>query len=292
MVNGTFVEDGNMPKGNSLHIGLNRVDPGHYAGWSGPLNACEADAEDMQQIADRVGYDSQVLLTDRATRSAVIEGIENAAGRLKSGDIFFLSYSGHGGQIPDASGDEADLEDETWCLYDGELIDDELWEQWAGFKEGVRILVLSDSCHSGTVVRVAYDELAARGMVGRVVTRAEGDTQPAFRAMPDDVAFRTYRANRAFYKDITKPLPKKPSPVKATVCLISGCQDNQLSLDGTFNGLFTGTLLRVWNDGSFAGDYREFHNSIVRLMPPTQSPNYFIVGQPNPAFEDQKPFKI
>ena len=33
-------------KGVSLHVGLNKVDPQHYAGWSGPLNACEADAED------------------------------------------------------------------------------------------------------------------------------------------------------------------------------------------------------------------------------------------------------
>ena len=30
--------------GLSLHVGLNAVDPAHYAGWSGPLNACEADA--------------------------------------------------------------------------------------------------------------------------------------------------------------------------------------------------------------------------------------------------------
>ena len=26
----------------SLHIGLNKVDPGHYAGWDGELFACEA----------------------------------------------------------------------------------------------------------------------------------------------------------------------------------------------------------------------------------------------------------
>ena len=32
------------PRGASLHLGLNRVDPKHYAGWSGALGACEADA--------------------------------------------------------------------------------------------------------------------------------------------------------------------------------------------------------------------------------------------------------
>jgi hypothetical protein len=28
-----------MPKGQSLHIGLNLVDADHYAGWEGQLNA-------------------------------------------------------------------------------------------------------------------------------------------------------------------------------------------------------------------------------------------------------------
>jgi hypothetical protein len=93
-----------MARGVSLHIGVNRVNPKHYAGWSGPLTACEADAEDMQLIATAKGYESQILLTDNATRDAVIAGIGNAANRLTSGDIFLLTYSGHGGQIPVGSG--------------------------------------------------------------------------------------------------------------------------------------------------------------------------------------------
>ena len=38
---------------------------------------------------------------------------------------------------------------------------------------------------------------------------------------------------------------------RASVILISGCQDNQLSLDGDRNGLFTQTLLGVWDDGKW-----------------------------------------
>ena len=34
-----------MPKGHSLHIGLNSVDPAQYEGWDGQLAACEADAK-------------------------------------------------------------------------------------------------------------------------------------------------------------------------------------------------------------------------------------------------------
>jgi len=40
-----------MPKGISLHIGLNAVDPKHYQGWDGVLQACELDAKDMAAIA-------------------------------------------------------------------------------------------------------------------------------------------------------------------------------------------------------------------------------------------------
>ena len=39
----------------SLHIGLNSVSPKHYEGWSGPLAACEFDANDMEAIAKSQG---------------------------------------------------------------------------------------------------------------------------------------------------------------------------------------------------------------------------------------------
>jgi metacaspase-1 len=282
-----------MAKGVSLHIGMNRVDPKHYGGWDGPLQACEADAEDMADLAKKGGFSPTLLLTKKATREAVIAGVKAAAKKLKGGDIFFLTYSGHGGQVPDKSGDETDNQDETWCLYNGQLIDDELWELWAAFKKDVRVLVLSDSCHSGTAVKgAAYDELARAGVTRKPVSRAHGSAEPVFRAMPDDVAFKTYRENQKFYDKVADALPEKPSAVNANVRLISGCQDNQLSQDGAFNGLFTGTLLRVWNNGKFAGVYVDFHREILKRMPPTQSPNQLLVGRPNTGFDGQKPFTI
>jgi metacaspase-1 len=64
-----------------------------------------------------------------------------------------LTYSGHGGQVPDTNNDEVDRVDETWCLYDRQFLDDELYYFLSKFKEGVRILVFIDCCHSGTVIR-------------------------------------------------------------------------------------------------------------------------------------------
>ena len=35
-----------MAKGLSMHVGLNHVNPAHYEGWDGELNACVADARE------------------------------------------------------------------------------------------------------------------------------------------------------------------------------------------------------------------------------------------------------
>ena len=102
-----------MSTGLSLHIGLNAVNPAHYGGWSGPLNACEADAEDLRTVAVSQGFEPTLLKTSEATRDRVRAVIAAAAADAREGDIFFLSYSGHGGQVPDRSGDEQDLQDET-----------------------------------------------------------------------------------------------------------------------------------------------------------------------------------
>ncbi|BAL77541.1 caspase family protein [Bradyrhizobium cosmicum] len=272
-----------MATGISLHIGLNSVDPRHYEGWSGPLNACEADANDMADLAHTSGFAPSRLLTRKATRSAVLGGIAHAAKTLKSGDMFFLTYSGHGGQLPDLNGDEPDGKDETWCLYDGELIDDELYSSWRAFAAGVRILLLSDSCHSGSVSKALYYQARARSVSGTL-----------YRAMPDEVALRVYQNNKKTYDPLLKrrDLSEALGKIKASVLLISGCQDNQLSQDGTFNGLFTGTLKTVWNGGTFKGSYRGFHTAIGRKMPPDQSPKLSLVGASNPAFMAARPFTI
>lgn len=278
-----------MAKGLSLHIGLNRVNPDHYAGWAGPLGACEADAVSMEAIAALAGYTTRKLLTEAATRAAVSGAILEAADQLAAGDIFFLSYAGHGGQVPDTNGDESDDADETWCLFDGQLIDDELLQLWTRFASGVRVLVLSDSCHSGTVTRALRD---GNLQADSSDLRSFGIDKPVFRFMPQDVAIRTYMANRDMYDQLGASVPADTGTPAATVRLISGCQDDQTSADGPFNGLFTGTLLKVWKDGPFAGDYEGFHAAIVRRMPQSQQPNHFVFGPSAPAFDRQRPFTI
>ena len=183
-------------KAMSLHIGLNAVNPTDYAGWSGPLSACEFDANDMAAIAKSCGMKSTVLLTRKGTRANALAAIRSAAKQLKAGDLFFLTYSGHGGQVPDVTGEEDDKKDETWCLYDGQLIDDELYFELSRFAAGVRVLVLSDSCHSGTVTRAAPPQPGATLPNGRS------------KMMPLAVRMRTYREHQAFYDNLQQDVAK------------------------------------------------------------------------------------
>jgi hypothetical protein len=293
----------NRTRSLSVHIGLNAVSADHYGGWSGELMACEFDANDMAAIAQASGMKSTVLLTKRGTRANVLAAIRAASSQLKSGDLFFLTYSGHGGQVPDVTGEEEDKKDETWCLYDGELIDDELYLELSRFEEGVRVLVLSDSCHSGTVTRAPLPEADARP-IGRS------------KMMPPTVAMRTYREHQDFYDKLQKAVAAEAagslsldpdamlariavSPrltaiaaeCKASVVLIAGCQDNQTSMDGDHNGAFSEQLLQVWNHGAYRGTYAKFHAAIKARMPATQSPNFFTLG-PAAPFVAQQPFSV
>src|SRR5215467_8561878 len=73
-------------------------------------------------------HQSEQTLNEKSDTQSGPADIKAAAAKLKRNDIFFLTYSGHGGQVPNTGRDlEPDGFDETWCLYDGELIDDELY---------------------------------------------------------------------------------------------------------------------------------------------------------------------
>ncbi len=289
------------PQALSLHIGLNEVSGAAYAGWTGPLAACEFDANDIAAIARSRGIKPTLLLGKKGSRANVLAGIRRAAKALAAGDLFLLSYSGHGGQVPDVSGEEADKQDETWCLFDGQLIDDELYFELSRFKSGVRILVLSDSCHSGSVVRAGPP--------------APGTPHQRPKLMPPAVGMRVYAEHQAFYDKLQRDVAKAAGNAEVdpdtalanvaasgrlgaivkkfnpTVILISGCQDNQTSMDGDHNGAFTEQLLKVWNHGAFSGAYANFHARIKAGLPHTQSPNLFTLGKAG-GFLAQAPFAV
>ena len=287
-----------MAKGLSLHVGLNFVDSTHYKDekgkpWNGKLNGCENDAKSMQKLANSQGFESTILLRKKATCQQIINEIRSAAQQLQNGDIFFFSYSGHGGQAWDISGDEPSKEaasaaimeaggkDETFCFYDRQFLDDEMNKYLALFKSGVRILVLSDCCHSGTNTRDVTEESEN----ARIATVK----QISFTASNETTKF-----NRALYQAAWNDTLKTGTKLKSTVLLLSACQDSQLARDGNTNGAFTEALIKAWNNGNFKGAYRQLQQATSKFIPKdyNQTPNYYREGASNSAFEQQQPFTI
>lgn len=260
----------------SLHIGLNAVDPRSY-GAAFELTACEADAVDMRALAQSRGSEANTLLTEQATCDAVLQAMKGAAADLVPGDLYFLTYSGHGGQVPDLDGDEDDFLDETWCLFDSQLRDDDINTGLASFAEGVRILILSDSCHSGSVSRGV-----ARRRDANLVSSGPGKSK----RLPLASTVREFENHENQYRN-RNGLP--PSAVGATGALISGCQDDQESKDGDVNGAFTGAFLSVWDGGTFSGDHRKLHEAValtLRNQHFVQVPNLRTLSKDDGAYNE------
>ncbi len=270
-----------MAKGISLHIGVNKVDPDGYplnptysspayavvskdyrpvrfddgfnVGWEGPLASCEFDAEDMLRLARSQSFSASILKTKKATTGNVKNKIRSAAKKLKAGDIFLLTYAGHGAQVDDLNKDEIDKLDETWCLYDRMFLDDELQALYAEFARGVRVVVVADSCHSGSATRVGTsdDEKKREGL--------------GIRAMPLRAAKAIYEGNKEKYDRIQAGLGKRRKP-KASRILISACQDHQLAGGGDRNGQFTAALKEAWGGGKFSGNYRDLARKVKAAL--------------------------
>ena len=133
--------------------GVNEVDPAFYGGPN-RLGACENDAKALSEVAIQLGFQTKIRLTRQATSANLFADLRAAAAQLRAGDCLIVTYAGHGSTVRDENGDEKpNTEDQTWCLYDRMVIDDELGEAWTQFQPGVRIYVVADSCHSGTSTR-------------------------------------------------------------------------------------------------------------------------------------------
>lgn len=144
-----------QPRGMSVHVGVDKVDAAHY-GDEFPLSSCVNDAQKMQEIAESLGYETQIYANEAATVANFTGFMRAAIDNLYAGDSLLITFSGHGSEIPNTSADEeADGLDETLCFFDRMLIDDELYALFGQFREGVNIHAVFDSCHSGTAAKDA-----------------------------------------------------------------------------------------------------------------------------------------
>lgn len=286
-----------MPTGRSLHIALNFVDQNHYGGLT-DLKSAVNDAETMQAFATRFGYEPGVSLhNEQATAAAVLHNLEKYAQELEPGDILLLSYSGHGGQIDDPNYYTAEDNgpDETWCLYDRQLLDDELFEAFLRFKEGVRILVVSDSCHSGTVTREIGTDLVEETIAAALKSLAGN---PALRSKSMKAGLNPYAANfEKVYKPVQESLKERSLQqnrrVLASVKLFAACQDNQVAYDGDTNGRFTAMLKALLDTGLV--DEKTGSEKLLDLLKSQYqypTPNLLDYGSVIPSFDSHFPFMV
>ena len=290
-----------MSVGYSIHIGIDNADPKKYPGLP-KLKACVKDAKDWKAFAVKNGFKATSFHDKQASSKAIEKTLNDHAKKLKSGDILFVTYSGHGGEIPNDSNTDGDDEliDQTWCLYDRQFLDDEIFNCFKKFKTGVRITVISDSCHSGTVTRV-QGELNLSDLLTRGLTAETSRSGARSRKMTKRVAAASYKAAEEVYKGVQKKIKEQREKeaesstagrINASIKLLAACQDEEETLDGKSNGLFTGTLLSLLSDPEYASSNAEKIIAGVTTKYHFPTPNFFQYGGIIPSYDYGSPFSI
>ena len=188
----------------SLLIGIN------YTGTSSALGGCINDSINLKMFLKKKRYfkDSDfVMMNDKKkgllypTKRNIIIQLRNivsfARKNISKKVEIFVAYSGHGSYMYDNSGDEKDGKDEVLCPIDcdtkGYITDDYLKHYFIDkLPKNVKLVMLIDACHSGTIVDLKYN----------------------------------YKIDRRNIFTIGKK-----SATKCDVVMISGCKDSQTSAD-------------------------------------------------------------
>lgn len=254
-----------MAKGISLHIGVSNLDSNHYGNWDSSLNSTQNDIDKMSRLLSSKKFSINTLLNPK--KSEFENKIKEISNSLGSGDIFCLTFSGHGGKIPDLQNIEPF--NTTWCLYDAQLIDNELHNLLADyFTQGMRIIIISDSCHSGTMIRFTNSN--------------------KIKSMPKEVFEEVYIKNKSYYDNI---LNQKIKKISANVLHFSACGDNEETNDGTTtsNSYFTDKFLRKCSTNNSNLTYNQLYSNLIESTKGIQKP---LLTFENSNFQNQIIFSI
>lgn len=143
------------------------------------LPGCIPDGESaMLRLRELYDFDKLVVLNDGdADREGILTALHEAVRDLDDGDEFVFLYSGHGTQVLDDSGREADGLAECICPADtrddrdDELIRlREIHDLLARLRPGVNATILMDCCHGEDACR----DFRSAGRRGRHLPRVIG----------------------------------------------------------------------------------------------------------------------
>lgn len=195
----------------------------NYPGSGNDLSGCVNDAYDWGNLLASLGYEVTTII--EATKADMVGALTELVARAGFGDRGVFTYSGHGTWVPDRNGDEPDARDEALVPTDFRqgylLLDDELDIIFRSKRYGAGMLMLSDSCHSGSVSRVfdvshlGKPRFLPPSQLGRDLPSSDDHTVEA----------------------------RADTPAPLNTSLISGCGDLEYSYDAWFgeraNGAFT-----------------------------------------------------
>jgi Caspase domain len=214
--------------GYFIGFGLNYVDPDKYNGWDGELRAAENDIKFYTDFAASNGFKTiGSFLGEKATRDSVRKALQNAVNFASEGDTVFIAYSGHGNQYKKGT-----KLYEAYCLYDGQFTEQELRNIISSFRDGVKVVVVLDCCHSGGFDR---DMIAAKSMLDDFIPKS----------MPKDISIMLdpldYKGEIAHKKSV---VATKSKLIKWLVA----CEKAEVAYDGTKHGLFTAAFVAKCDD--------------------------------------------
>jgi len=185
-----------------------------YPGSANDLRGC---IKDQLNVVDKLnkqflGFVIKTFKDSQVTRKVFITEVTSAINELKPGDVLLVHYSGHGTQVYDKSGDEKDGYDEALYLYDGVVIDDDIGSYLKNIPDGAIVVLMFDSCFSGTVTRSSKDK----------------------------------KNKIKFVKTEGLPLRRKKririSKEEMKWIVFSGCEEHQTSADAYINGDYNGAF--------------------------------------------------
>jgi metacaspase-1 len=250
----------------ALLIGINR-----YRIPGADLRGCVNDVKNIQSVITEfhgfAANDIAVLTDYDATKKAIESGIKTLIAGARKGDTLLLHYSGHGSNVPDDNGDEADGRDEILCPTDLDwndpLRDDWLRKQFDKLRKDVSLTVIMDCCHSGTNTRA--------------ILPPDAPLKERFLPCPLDlIASESGRALRGKVKGTVRKSSgnaRKKSdivPVAIPEVLITGCRDTQTSadaaIDNSFNGALTYYLVAAIRESKGNVTHRALHARTVTLL--------------------------
>jgi Caspase domain len=136
----------------------------NYVGTRDELRGCYNDGECLKAALVAAGAvaEDRVKTVREATARQIAESLEALAAQSRDEKLEYalVAYSGHGTQVGDGDGDEADGKDEAICPADfetsGVFTDDLLKKLFATFYYKTNVVFMCDACHSGSMLDLRF----------------------------------------------------------------------------------------------------------------------------------------